>query len=88
MAFAVEKDEPTNPIDVRLFGPKAVVLDAEMPANAIEQARCGRRGAGERVIERRAKYGGVRTRTSRQNAGKGKHPPVVSAKLPGRAFGG
>jgi len=36
MAFLMEEDVAANPIDVRLFGPKAVVLDAQMPAHAIE----------------------------------------------------
>ena len=36
--LVVEKDISPNPLHIELFGPEAVALDAEMPANAVEQA--------------------------------------------------
>lgn len=39
MAFAVEEDEAANPIEIRLFGTDAVVFDAEVPADAVEELR-------------------------------------------------
>jgi hypothetical protein len=38
MPLLMEEDKSPNPIEVSLFGADAVVLDAEMPADAIEQA--------------------------------------------------
>ena len=37
MAFVVEDDETSNPIDVSLFGADAVMLNAQMPADAVEE---------------------------------------------------
>ncbi len=37
MAFPMEEDVAANPIDVGLLGADAVVFDAQMPADAIEQ---------------------------------------------------
>ena len=39
MAHAVEADEATNPPDVRLFSPAAVVPHPDRLANAVEQLR-------------------------------------------------
>jgi hypothetical protein len=36
VAFSVKKNETANPIDVRLFGADAVMLDAQMSADAVE----------------------------------------------------
>ncbi len=36
MAFPVENDVSTNPVYVSLFGTEAVMLDPQVPANAIE----------------------------------------------------
>jgi hypothetical protein len=36
MAFIVEEDEAANPAEVSGFGPNAVMLDAQMPADAVE----------------------------------------------------
>jgi hypothetical protein len=41
MAFSVEKNEAAAPIDIRFFHPQAVMLDPQMPANAIQQLRTG-----------------------------------------------
>lgn len=41
MAFCMEEDEAANPIDVGLLRSEAVVLDAQMPADAIEQSGTG-----------------------------------------------
>ncbi len=46
MAFSVEENEASNPIQVCLLGADTVVFDLEVPANAIEQF-AARRG-GER----------------------------------------
>jgi hypothetical protein len=35
----VKSDEALNPVDVRLLGAQAVVLDADAAAHAVEQAR-------------------------------------------------
>ncbi len=45
MTFVMEKDEAADPIQVSLLRADAVVLQAKMPADAIEQP--GRRRAGE-----------------------------------------
>ena len=49
MAFIVEEDEAPNPIHISGFGPDAVMFDAQMPADAIEElwGRSGRRGGGD-----------------------------------------
>jgi hypothetical protein len=39
MPFAMEKNEPANAVQISLLGPNAVTLDAEMPADAVEEAR-------------------------------------------------
>ena len=53
VAFLVKENETANPIDVSLFGADAVMLDAQMPADAVEQfGRSGGRsgsGRGDRV---------------------------------------
>jgi hypothetical protein len=36
MAFPMEENKPANPIDVRLLGADAVMLDSQMPADAVE----------------------------------------------------
>jgi len=42
MAFAVEEDVAPDPIDVDLFGADRVVLEAKVPAHAVEQFGFGR----------------------------------------------
>jgi len=37
VAFAMEEDEAANPIEIRLLGADAVVFDAQMPTDTIEQ---------------------------------------------------
>ncbi len=37
VAFAMEEDEAANPIEIRLLGADAVMFDAQMPADTIEQ---------------------------------------------------
>jgi hypothetical protein len=39
VAFSVEEDEAANPIDVGLLGADAVMLDPQVPADAIEEFR-------------------------------------------------
>ncbi len=36
MAFPMEEDEAANPIEVSLLGPNAVMLNAQMPADAVQ----------------------------------------------------
>ena len=38
VALAVEKDEAFNPVDIRLLGPDAVVPEADLVADAVQQA--------------------------------------------------
>lgn len=42
VTFAVEEDVAPDPIDVDLFGADGVVLDAQVPAHAVEQFGFGR----------------------------------------------
>jgi hypothetical protein len=42
VTFAVEKDVPSDPVDVDLLGADAVVLEAQVPADAIKQFGFGR----------------------------------------------
>ena len=42
MAIAVEADVAANPVDIRLFGADAVVLEAYAGAHELEQAWRGR----------------------------------------------
>src|SRR5882724_1926770 len=55
MAFAMKKNVTSNPIDVRLFGADRIMLNSQMPADAVEQfwrgsdCGCGNRHAPDRV---------------------------------------
>ena len=42
VALAVENNEAFNPVDVRLLGADAVVAEANLAANAVEQGAGGR----------------------------------------------
>jgi len=50
MAFSVEEDEAADPIEVGLFGANAVMLDAQVPADAVEQL-------GRRLRKRKLSWG-------------------------------
>jgi hypothetical protein len=41
MAFPVEENEAADPIEVSLLGADAVMLEAQMPANAVQELRTG-----------------------------------------------
>jgi len=48
MSYAVVANEPSNPIDVRLFGSLGIVKEPQFIANLVEQATFGRFGLGRR----------------------------------------
>jgi len=50
MAFAMEQDEPPNPIDIRLLGADTIVLDAQPVAKLVQELRfTGWNADGDRV---------------------------------------